>query len=100
MQSRQYNFFWKYSVVKIPYNIAENIKLKLLFIPNLSKIMITIEMHIIEAIKTKIFLINIMLFPPSLLKKTSPLVSFKGEDKKHNCFISLIYFSYFLRIKL
>ena len=69
-------------------------------IPNLSKIIITIEMHIIEAIKTKIFLINIILFTPNLFKKSSPLVSFKGEDKKHNCFISLIYFSYFLRIKL
>lgn len=65
MQSRQYNFFWKYSVVKIPYNMAENIRLKLLFIPNLSKMIIMIEMHIIEAIKTKIFLINIMLFTPS-----------------------------------
>ena len=53
MQSRQYNFFWKYSVVKIPYNMAENIKLKFLFIPNLSKMIIMIEMHIIEAIKTK-----------------------------------------------
>lgn len=58
-------FFWKYSVVKIPYNMAENIKLKLLFIPNLSKMIIMIEMHIIEAIQTKIFLINIMLFTPS-----------------------------------
>ena len=65
MQSRQYNFFWKYSVVKIPYNMAENIKLKILFIPNLSKMIIMIEMHIIEAIQIKIFLINIMLFTPS-----------------------------------
>lgn len=65
MQSRQYNFFWKYSVVKIPYNMAENIKLKILFIPNLSKMIIMIEMHIIEAMQTKIFLINIMLFTPS-----------------------------------
>lgn len=65
MQSRQYNFFWKYSVVKIPYNMAENINLKLLFIPNLSKMIIMIEMHVIEAIQTKIFLINIMLFTPS-----------------------------------
>lgn len=45
--------------------MAENIKLKLLFIPNLSKMIIMIEMHIIEAIQTKIFLINIMLFTPS-----------------------------------
>lgn len=65
MQSRQYNFFWKYSVVKNPYKMAENIRLKLLFIPNLSKMIIMIEMNIIEAIKTKIFLINIMLFTPS-----------------------------------
>ena len=65
MQSRQYNFFWKYSVVKIPYNMAENIKLKLLFIPNISKMIIMIEMHIIEAIQIKIFLIDIMLFTPS-----------------------------------
>lgn len=65
MQSRQYNFFWRYSVVKIPYNMAENIKLKILFIPNLSKMIIMIEMHIIEAMQTKIFLINIMLFTPS-----------------------------------
>ena len=95
MQSKQYNFFWKYSVVKIPYNIAENIKLKLLFIPNLSKIIITIEMHIIEAIKTKIFLINIMLFPPNLFKKSSPLVSFKGEDKSTIVLLALYIFLIF-----
>ncbi len=86
MQSGQYNFFWKYSVVKIPYNMAQNIKLKLLFVPNLSKMIIMIEMHIIEAIQTKIFLINIMLFTPSWFKKTSPLVLFKGADKKAQLF--------------
>lgn len=71
--------------------MAENIKLKLLFIPNLSKMIVMIEMHIIEAIKTKIFLINIMLFTPSWFKKTSPLVLFKGADKKITIVLLALY---------
>lgn len=45
--------FLKYKVIKTPYSIDENNKLKFLFIPNLSNTTIRREIPIIEMIKTK-----------------------------------------------
>lgn len=61
--------FLKYKVIKTPYSIDENNKLKFLFIPNLSNTTIRREIPIIEMIKTKIFLSINILFPLIQIKE-------------------------------